>query len=198
MASFTLITTGKILWGTVHTHDISVTFSAGTKGGTIVRDNILTDAASVLCNTRDGQGRTGNQNFCDPKRSNYIQTYWSTSNKYARNQASESPCSASHLMSGLRHLNAWVSFFSRVYPFSGRAENTCVPWDGQFKWKSEHFTQVSSKKASCSRHPHLLSGNLLQKNWCDFLKGALTVTVPWILTTSFFLSSCLGQKHAGA
>ena len=66
-------------------------------------------------------------------------------------------------MSGLRHLNAWVWFFSRVYPFSGWAENTCVPWDGQFKWKSEHFTQVSSKKASCSRHPHLLSDKSPQR-----------------------------------
>ena len=64
MTSFTLITTGKIVWGTVHAKDISVTFSASTKGGTIVRDNILTDAASVLW---DGQGRTINHNFSNPK-----------------------------------------------------------------------------------------------------------------------------------
>ena len=84
-------------------------------------------------------------------------------------RVSESPCSASHLMSGLRHLNAWVSFFSRVYPFSGWAEKTCVPWDGQLKWKSEHLTQVSSKKASCSRHPHLLSDKSPQRTDSFFL-----------------------------
>ena len=41
MALFTLISGGEILWGTVHAKDISVTFSAGTKGGPIVRGNIL-------------------------------------------------------------------------------------------------------------------------------------------------------------
>ena len=29
------------------------------------------------------------------------------------------------------------------------------------------------------------------KDWCDFFKGALTVTVQWILTTSFFLSKSM-------
>ena len=107
------------------------------------------------------------------KRSNCIETYCSPS--IACNQVSESPCSASHLMSGLRHLNAWVWFFSRVYPFSGWAENTCVPWDGQLKWKSEHLTQVSSKKASCSRHPHLLNDNSTQHKWDDLFAPSGTV-----------------------
>ena len=83
-------------------------------------------------------------------------------------------------MSGLRHLNAWVWFFSRVYPFSGWAENISVPWDGQFKWKSEHLTQVSSKKASCSRHPHLLSDKSPQRTDRFLFCGTIGHFATWV------------------
>ena len=185
MASFALISTGKILWGTVHAKDISVTFSAGTKGRTIVGGNILADAASMqhpgwikthrkpeLLRRQDGQHETSktlknksqSEATC-PKTIKNPRTALNGSTSMHANQVSESTCSASHLMSGFRHLNAWVSFCSRVYPFSGWAENTCVPWVGQLKWKSEHFTQVPSKKASCSRHPHLLSQRTYDMRW---------------------------------
>ena len=155
MALFALISGGKILWGTVHAKDISVPFSAGTKGGLIVCGNILSGINSMqhpTFHTQDGQ-------TWNTKTSKNIKNKRRTIGTHVRNQASESTSSASHLMSGLMHLNAWVSFSSRVYPCSGWAETTCVPWEGQFKWRSKHFTQVPSRKASCSLHPHLLRCN---------------------------------------
>ena len=58
MALFTLISGGEILWGTVHAKNITVTFSAGTKGGPIVRGNILSGINSMQLptfHTQDGQ-----------------------------------------------------------------------------------------------------------------------------------------------
>ena len=63
---------------------------------------------------------------------------------------------ALHLVSGARHLNARVSLYKRVKPGSGRAERTSEPGREQSKPRSTHFTQMSSRSASCSGHPHFL------------------------------------------
>ena len=159
MASFTLSTTGKILWGTVHAKDISVTFSAGTKGGTIVRGNILSGIHAMqhpTFHTQDGQTMPNMNHKRHPKTSNNRTTI-------------------GLLMSATKHLNrqvrhriwcrAWCIWMHGFHSPAG-----CIPSAAELKpLACREMDSLSegrstshkspSRNASCSLHPHLLRSN---------------------------------------